>query len=245
MASTALHERIRTDIESRILSGVLKPGDKIPSELELMGLYGCSRMTVNKALSALNSAGLLERRKRAGSCVARPRTVAMMLDVPDLPAEVAKRGQAYRFDLLKREISDTRHHRSIAEKIGCEGRVLVTHGVHRADAVPIAYEERLVSLSAVPDIETQDFADEPPGSWLLRHIPWTEAENRIGAAGAGSEAARALNVNVGAPCLSVERRTWQAAQCITFVRQLYVAGSYELIARFGPAQKGPVQNGPV
>jgi GntR family histidine utilization transcriptional repressor len=238
MASTALHERIRTDIESRILSGVLKPGDKIPSELELTGQYGCSRMTVSKALSALSSAGLLERRKRAGSFVARPRAVAMMLDVPDLPTEFANRGQVYGFQLLRRRISDTSRHRAIAEKIGCEGRVLVTHGIHFADDVPVAYEERFVSLAAVPEIETQDFANEPPGTWLLRHIPWTEAENRIGATAADAVCARALKIDEGAPCLSVERRTWRAAECITYVRQLYIADSYELTARFGPAQRG-------
>jgi GntR family histidine utilization transcriptional repressor len=238
MPTLALHARIRTDIETQILSGALRPGDKIPSELELMSLYECSRMTVSKALSALNAAGLLDRRKRAGSSVARPRAVAMMLDVPDLPSEFAKRGQVYAFRLLDHRISDTRRLRSIAEKIGCEGRVLVTYGVHLADDTPVAYEERLISLTAVPEVEAQDFAREPPGSWLLRHIPWTEAENRINAVGAGREAAHALSLAPGAPCLSVERRTWRAAECITYVHQVFVAGSYELIARFGPAQRG-------
>ncbi len=238
MTATALHERIRTDIESRIISGALKPGDKIPSEMELMGHYDCSRMTVNKALSSLSSAGLLNRRKRAGSFVARPRTVAMMLDVPDLPTELARRGKVYGFRLLHRRISDTKYRRAIAEKIGCEGRVLVTQGVHFADDVPVAYEERLVSLAAVPEIETQHFVNEPPGTWLLRHIPWTEAENRISAQAADAVSARALKIDEGAPCLSVERRTWRAAECITYVRQLYVAHSYELIARFGPMTKG-------
>lgn len=237
MGTLTLHERIRTDIETQILSGALKPGDRIPSEAELMAHYGCSRMTVNKALSALSTVGLLERRKRAGSFVARPGTVAMMLDVPDLPAEIASRGQVYAFRLLDRRISDTREERVIAQTIGCEGRVLVTHGVHYADGIPIAYEERLISLSAVPDIETQDFTDEPPGSWLLRHIPWTEAENRIGAVGADAAAAQSLHVCQGTPCLRVERRTWQADECITFVHQIYLAGAYELIARFGPAQR--------
>lgn len=237
MAAMALHARIRADIEGRILSGVLRPGDKIPSEAELMGDYACSRMTVSKALSALSEAGLLDRRKRAGSRVARPRDAAMALDVPDLPSEFARRGQVYGFTLLDRRITDTHRLPAIAAKIGCAGRVLITKGVHLADAVPVSYEERLISLTAVPDIEAQDFASEPPGSWLLRHIPWTEAENRIGAVGAGRAAARALNVRAGASCLSVERRTWRAAECITFVHQLHIAGSYELIARFGPAQR--------
>ena len=47
------HERIRSEMEAEILSGALKPGERLPTEQELMQRYGCSRMTVNKALSAL------------------------------------------------------------------------------------------------------------------------------------------------------------------------------------------------
>ena len=45
-APAALHQRIRTDIEAKILSGDLGPGDRIPFEHELTAQYGCSRMTV-------------------------------------------------------------------------------------------------------------------------------------------------------------------------------------------------------
>ena len=59
-APAALHQRIRTDIEAKILSGDLGPGDRIPFEHELTAQYGCSRMTVSKAISALAEAGLIE-----------------------------------------------------------------------------------------------------------------------------------------------------------------------------------------
>ena len=48
-----LLHRIRADLESEIRSGRFKPGDRIPFEHELMKLYGCSRMTVNKVLTEL------------------------------------------------------------------------------------------------------------------------------------------------------------------------------------------------
>ncbi|MGH6996578.1 MAG: GntR family transcriptional regulator, partial [Phenylobacterium sp.] len=99
-APAALHQRIRTDIEAKILSGELGPGDRIPFEHELTEQYGCSRMTVSKAISALAEAGLIERRRRAGSFVARPRVHSAVLDIPDLRAEIEGRGQAYRFELI-------------------------------------------------------------------------------------------------------------------------------------------------
>jgi len=44
-----LHQRIRTDIEAKILSGAWGPGFRLPFEHELMTEYGCARMTVNRS----------------------------------------------------------------------------------------------------------------------------------------------------------------------------------------------------
>ena len=59
--SATLNQRIRSDLESRILSGEWAPGFRIPYEHELMEQYGCSRMTVNKVLTALAESGMIER----------------------------------------------------------------------------------------------------------------------------------------------------------------------------------------
>jgi GntR family histidine utilization transcriptional repressor len=232
MKDKPLHERIRCDIEGQILSGAVRPGDRIPSELELMEVYGCSRMTVNKALSRLSHAGLVQRRKRAGTVVAERPTELMVLDVPDLPHEIARRGQTYGYALVERLVRAPTHDGE-EQLLAGGGKLLFLRGVHLADGVPFACEERLVSLNAVPEMLEADFASEPPGSWLLRHIPWTEAENRIGALAASPRSALLLGVAPGAACLKIERRTWRGAEHITFVRQLFVAGQYELAARFG------------
>ena len=231
-----LHERIRQEIEGRIMTGDLRPGERLPSELELMAHYGCARMTVNKALSRLSESGLLERRKRAGTFVARPRTVSMVLDIPDLAQEVEGRGQAYAFRLLARSLGDTAHDREAAAELGSVGPILRLSGLHLADGAALAVEERVTNLALVPGMADVDFSADPPGGWLLRHIPWTEAENRIGALAASREQAKALGIPVGAPCLAVARHTWRGADSVTFVRQVFVAGAYELVARFGPVR---------
>lgn len=226
---TRLGERIRSDIEARILSGALAPGARLPTELELMKRFGCSRMTVSKALSALAVAGLVERRKRAGSFVSRPRVHSMVLDIPDLAEEIAARGQLHDYRLVRREVRQAR-----AEVFGrTGGRVLALDGVHLADGSPFAVEHRQVDLAAVPGIEAVRFDDLAPGSWLLRHVPWDEAETRIAAEGAQGEVAELLQVSAGTATLLVERRTWRGADSITFVRQHFLGHLYDLVARFG------------
>ncbi|WP_353230847.1 UTRA domain-containing protein [Novosphingobium sp.] len=260
MKPVALHERIRAEIEGAILSGQWQPGDRIPRETDLMAQYDCARMTVNKALSALAAAGMVERRKRAGSFVARPRTQSMVLDVPDLAAEIASRGQDYRWELAtcQREHPSPLPFRGGAgggahphaphqedrphPNPSPEGEGLVTGstvlrvtGVHYADGLPLAHEDRTINLALVPDIAQADLSAAPPGSWLIANVPWTEAENRISAAVAPPAIARALGLSRGATCLVVERRTWRGPDTVTQVRQHFVADRYELVARFGAA----------
>ncbi len=97
-----LHQRIRGDIETRIRSGEWAPGHRVPFETELMAQYGCARMTANKAMAALVEAGLIVRRKRAGSFVARPKVHAPVLNIPDIQSAIVARGDAYAFRLLSR-----------------------------------------------------------------------------------------------------------------------------------------------
>lgn len=218
------------------MSGALRPGARLPTEHELMREYDCARMTVSKALSALASAGLIDRRKRAGSFVARPKVHSMVLDVPDLEQEVAQRGQSYRFDLLGRAVKRPDPSREEEVQLAGAGDLLFIEGVHFADNVPLAVEVRLVSLSAVPEIAESAFDRSSPGAWLIRYVPWTEAETRIAAVPADREVAARLNLPLGSACLFVERRTWRGDEGITLVRQHFVGSAYDLIARFGSAR---------
>src|SRR3546814_17310435 len=91
-ARMSLDARIRADIEARIRSGAWPPGHRIPFEHELTATYGCSRATVSKALGALARAGIIDRRKRAGTFVAHPPHPAAVLDGPGPGAESGRAG---------------------------------------------------------------------------------------------------------------------------------------------------------
>ena len=233
-----LHERIRSQLEARILSGKLQPGDRLPVEHDLMRHYACSRMTVNKAISRLAQAGLVQRRRKAGTFVAAPRAHSMVLAIPDLASEVAGRGQEYRFRVINRRTRESARGDAFL-KIG--GPVLEIEGLHLADGKPLAHERRTINLKAVPDIREAEFDPLSPGTWLLRHIPWTEADTRISASGADATEAALLEVAVGSACLVVDRRTWRAEEPITAVRQSFTGHSYALTARFGPSETGAAE----
>ena len=58
-------QNIVNQIRKAIFNGVLKPGDKLPSDKELMDNFGVSKGSLREALRSLEVLGLLEIRKGA------------------------------------------------------------------------------------------------------------------------------------------------------------------------------------
>ena len=68
-AALPKHEQIRRSLADAITSGGYQPGQRLPSESELVKTFGASRPTVNRALRELQLTGFIERRAGSGSYV--------------------------------------------------------------------------------------------------------------------------------------------------------------------------------
>lgn len=232
----SLHQRILSDISDRILSGEWAPGHRIPYEYELSATYNCSRMTVNKALSQLAKAGLIERRRRSGSFVRRPKSQAAILEIHDIKTEVQALGLPYRYQLVSKRIRRGTY--DDIDRLGLTKplEIIELISVHFAGPRPFCHENRVISLKTVPDAEHESFADMAAGPWLVARIPWSVAEHRIRATGVDAGIAAMLDIDAGIPSLVVERQTWSADQPVTHVRFTYAGDSHTLVARFTPSQ---------
>jgi len=233
-APASLHQRILGDLQGKILSGKLAPGARIATEHELAEAYDCSRMTVSNVLAKLARAGLVERRRKAGTFVTRPQSQAAVLEIHDIKAEVLALGRPYRFELVSRV--SRRSAAADRERLDSKstGRLIELVARHFAGPKVFCLEERLINLEAVPEAASESFQDVAPGRWLLDSVPWTAAEHRISASNASGSVASSLSVRSGTACLIVERRTWRAALPVTQVRLTYPGDSHQLVARFTP-----------
>ena len=235
----SLYQRILSEIRARILSGEWQPGHRIPFEHELSAEYGCSRMTVNKAMSELAKSGLIERRRRSGSFVRRPQSQAAILEIHDIKhrGSGARPALPLRADVApdaSRDSTPTRTESGFAAGSG----LLDLACRHFAGEQPFCLEERLISLAAVPEAADETFDDIAPGPWLLGRIPWSAAEHTIRAGGRGAKPSRRRStVPRNTACLVVQRRTWSADLPVTNVRLTYAGQTHSLVARFTP-QKG-------
>jgi DNA-binding FadR family transcriptional regulator len=67
--SVSLAQEVMGDLMGRIRSGQYKPGEKLPTEPEVMAEQGVSRTVVREAISRLQAAGLVETRHGVGTFV--------------------------------------------------------------------------------------------------------------------------------------------------------------------------------
>ena len=225
---------IRRDLQRAIVSGRLLPGDRVPSESELVTRYGCARMTVNKALSELTAAGLIVRRRRAGTFVAIPSVEQSVLLIHDIEAEARRDKKSYRLKLTTRAarkatMADLRRLRTTPGS-----PILALQSIHYVAGIPFAVEDRLINLVTVPAARDIDFNTQSPGNWLLANVPWSGARHRISAVDADAQTARKLRIARGAACLVVERETWLRNAPITHVKLVYPGNRHHLLAQLSP-----------
>jgi GntR family transcriptional regulator len=67
--SNPMYRQIAEDLRTQIESGGLKPGQQLPTELELRERYGASRNTIRDAIKWLTTLGLVETRPGQGTFV--------------------------------------------------------------------------------------------------------------------------------------------------------------------------------
>jgi GntR family transcriptional regulator len=86
-----VYERIADDLRRSITTGVLKPGDQLPSLADLKTRYDVSTMTAREAIKVLSGEGIVFVRQGAGAFVADAVTTAEASEGPARLAQQLRR----------------------------------------------------------------------------------------------------------------------------------------------------------
>ncbi|MCX8004152.1 MAG: histidine utilization repressor [Burkholderiaceae bacterium] len=233
-APGAPYRRVKSYLKARLAAGRWRPGERMPSEAELVAQFGVSRMTVNRALRELQAEGLVERVQGVGTFAAQPVRLSSTLTIRDLHEEIEARGHRHRAEVhLKRE---ERAPRALADRLGVApgSRVFHTLIVHFDDEVPLQCEDRYVNPACAPDYLQVDFTRTTPTHYLLAVAPLWEAQYTIEAARPTAQEARLLRIAHDEPCLVVVRRTMSRGVPITLARLVHPGSRYQLEGKFSP-----------
>ncbi|MBS0508857.1 MAG: histidine utilization repressor [Proteobacteria bacterium] len=228
----ALYQQVKEHIARKIQDGSWKAGDRLPSENELVLQFGISRMTVNRALRELAEQGRIVRVAGVGSFVAEVKPQSTLLQIAHLASEIRQRGHDYDCRVLGVERVAAPMDLAAALDMRLGESVFHTLCVHLENGVPVQLEDRFVSPRMVPGFLQQDFTRVQPSEFLVRNVPFDQAEHVVDAVLPTLEQARLLEMDAAQPCLLLTRRTWSRGVPVTMVRCLHPASRYRLGSRF-------------
>lgn len=215
--------QVHDEVLRRIGQREWPPGALIPAETELAEEFGCARATVNRALRELAEAGLVERRRKAGTRVAIRPIRHARLAIPVIREDIEASGARYSYALLG--ASERAAPAQIRARMEGAGRLLHVAAVHFADDAPFVLEERWINLEIMPEAGAPDlFKQESANEWLVRNAAFAGGDMELSSAPAEAPEASALGVAPGAPLLIVDRLTRAPDAPITLARLAYAPG---------------------
>jgi GntR family transcriptional regulator len=87
-----LHHQVYVDLKASLDAGEFAVGERLPTERELARLYGCSLITIRRALDELSREGRLRRHQGRGTFVLAPKLDRDIGDTLSFTDEMQRRG---------------------------------------------------------------------------------------------------------------------------------------------------------
>lgn len=218
------YHRISELLRERIESGVLKQGDRIPSEEELCQQFAVSRTTVRQALQRLEQDGLIERHAGRGSFVAQVEPSAARFKLTCLLGDLISLGLPAIATLQDRSIVEPPA--AVAESMALEpGETVLTFlKLVSVDDRVFAVRRTYLRQWMSDHLSDDDLRSERLLAVLTSKcgVDCIEAEQLVEAVVADSEVSGYLGLEVGSPVLSVTRSTVDSHRaCIEHSVNLY------------------------
>ena len=216
-------------LRDRILSGAIAFGAKLPTEHELAGYHGVSRVTVRRALGELARERLIERRRSAGTRVIyRPSPAPITADISGVLANLADMGRRTAVKLLSFDYVPAKG--AVAQALGAAPDQLLQRSVRMRsiDGLPFSYLTTHVPESVSVTFTRQELAARPLLELLERAgVKVEHARQRISAGLATPDVAETLGVRTGSPLIELVRVVYdQSGRGVEHLHALYRPDRY-------------------
>lgn len=200
-----LYYRVMRSLRETITSGEVAPGDRLPTEAELMERYGVSRVVVRQALGILSEEGLIFRVRGKGTFVSEEAAQAAAPSLSGYLEDLIRRGLPVAVEVLDFGLRPMPS--DVAAALGAEddARALFVKRLRTVEGEPFAVVDAYVPETVGARLRLEDLRREP----LMRLLE-TAAGVEIGSASevfqavaADEVTARLLAVDPLAPVLKM------------------------------------------
>ena len=236
LASPRYHQ-VYVTLRAWVLDGTYKPGDQIPTEPQLCEMFDVSRITVRKAIENLAREGWLLRQQGRGTFVqlSAGRSAASA-DLELVRNRVAGLAAATEVSNLRVTECVPDEETSAALTLAEDELVQRASHVRALKGVPIGLITTYVPLDVARRVNSAEMARQPMFELLVTAgVQVARADQYIGATLASVDVAAALEIEVGAPVLRLNRIVFDVdGRPVERVVALYRADAYQYHMQLEP-----------
>jgi GntR family transcriptional regulator len=194
-------------IKHNIREGMWKPGDQIPSEMEMCDTFGVSRTVVRQALRELETENIIDKRKGKGTFVAKPKiSEGLIQKLTGFYQDMVERGLEPKTKVLFQEI--TQANKTIAAYLDIpEGTdVVEIKRLRYIHDEPIQVVTTYIPHHISPDLHQVDLSDRSLYEYLEseNNIHIYRGKRYIEAVLANQEEAALLEIAKGDPLIMLD-----------------------------------------
>lgn len=221
--------RVYLLLRDDIARGLYAPGSTLPGEQRLATDYGVSRVTVRRALDALQSDGLISRHIGSGTVVQGGTQGPMTADMTTLIPQLVAMGQ-HSARLLSFSYGTAPAHVAGAMGLDPGARVQTAVRVRSAEGQPFSHLTTHVPEDIASHYSENDLATTPLFRLLERSgVVVSGATQSVSAALAAPDVAEALGVSVGSALLALTRVVHDAqGRGVEYLSALYRPDRFRL-----------------
>ena len=201
-----LYAQIKDIIKQRIIEGEYAVHERLPSESEMMKVFGVSRITVRQALRDLHADGLVFSVQGKGTFVSRPKAVQ---DIQNLQGfGEAMNPQGYETSTRVVGVQEVRITGDVAEALDLNrnSNVVELTRIRYLNREPISLDHSFFPVEVGNELLGRDLTQDVfPMLENECGIELGHAELKIESISASEDVAEKLNVGVGSPILRIQR----------------------------------------
>lgn len=207
---TPLYAQVEQNMRQLIATGEWSPGHRVPSEKELEGIYGVSRITIRRALNDLAAEGKLIREPGRGTFVRQPTLIAEPKRVTSFTEEMVRLGFTARARVLHIGLEYPDSVTAGRLRQPEEEMVVIVHRLRLVDDEPFGIQRARLAARRFPGLERADLNDRSLYAHLraVYGVTPTEAEETFRVGQSDRNQAMLLQAAPGACAFLVDRLTF-------------------------------------
>jgi GntR family transcriptional regulator len=151
-----LHHQLYLELRSLLDAGRWAVGDRLPTERELAGAYGCSLITVRRALDELRRERRIERSPGRGTFVSEPPLERDLTMLTSFTREMKERGLDPQTRLVTRSVVVATTEVAAALGLRAGEEALFIERVRSVGGQPLLLEQVYLPTSRFPDLAAAD-----------------------------------------------------------------------------------------